>query len=53
MDHTFDPAETFPRAEASPAESYFVHDQIAAADSDPEVRAAGGSWRGLNHRFNH
>lgn len=46
------PTEKFPSVGAPPAESYFVHDQIAAAVSNPEVRAAGGCWRGLNHRFN-
>lgn len=46
------PTETFPSAGAPPAESYFVHDQISAAVSNLGVRAAGGCWRGLNHRFN-
>lgn len=49
------PTEKFPSAgapPAPPAESYFVHDQISAAVSNPGVRAAGGCWHGLNHRFN-
>jgi len=46
------PTEKFPSAGAPPAESYFVHDQISAAVSNPGVKAVGGCWRGLNHRFN-